>query len=124
VEWLARLGYNLSALGRRCQLNHAKLRCAVAASAVERYRLAHGDWPRDLGSLVPAFLKEIPNDPYDGQPLRSRRLADGVVLYSPGPDGTDNQGNLDRSAKPPEGTDIGFRLWDAARRRQPAGCGP
>jgi hypothetical protein len=124
VEWLAGLGYNFSALGRRCQLNQARLRCAVAALAVERYRLAHDDWPRDLASLVPAFLKEVPNDPYDGRPLRYRRLADGVVLYSPGPDGTDNQGNLDRSAKPLEGTDIGFRLWDAARRRQPAGCGP
>jgi hypothetical protein len=97
------------------------LRCAVAALAVERYRLARGAWPPDLAAVVPAFLKEVPLDPYDGRPLRYRRGADGVVVYSLGPDGADDQGALDRSSKPPDGSDVGFQLWDVEKRRRPAG---
>jgi hypothetical protein len=121
VEWLRQLGAAPPQLGRRCQLNQARLRCAVAALAVERYHLARGGWPSDLAAVVPAFLKEVPNDPYDGRPLRYRRVAGGVVVYCLGPDGADNQGALDRSAKPPDGTDVGFQLWEVEKRRRPAG---
>jgi serine/threonine protein kinase len=104
-------------------LHLAELRCALAALAVERFRLAHGDWPRDLATLGPAFLKEVPIDPYDGQPLRYRRVADGVVVYSLGPDRTDNQGKLDRTPSLADGTDLGFQLWDVAKRRPPPADG-
>jgi hypothetical protein len=65
----------------------------------------------------------VPLDPYDGQPLRCRRLKDGVVAYSVGPDGKDDGGNL-RPEQAEEGAeggglDVGFRLWDVAHRRQP-----
>jgi hypothetical protein len=123
AEWLRKVGFNLSALSPRCQLNQAQLRCALTAVAVERYQLAHGDWPRDLGALVPASLNEVPNDPFDGQPLRYRRTADGVVVYCVGPDRTDNQGNLARNTAAADGTDVGFQLWDVAKRRRPAGAG-
>jgi hypothetical protein len=101
----------------------AEVHGALAAVAVERYRLAHGSWPRDLGALVPAYLKAIPNDPYEGKPLRYRRVAGGVVVYSLGPDRADNKGNLDRTGQPAEGTDVGFQLWDVAKRRQAPGGG-
>jgi len=66
------------------------------------------------------YLRGTPTDPYDGQPLRWRRFDDGLVVYSIGPDGEDNGGKLDRQNPPvTPGTDIGFRLWDAAKRRQP-----
>ena len=65
----------------------------------------------------------VPTDPYDGLPLRYLRTADGVVVYSVGPDRSDNQGNLVRNAKPTDGTDVGFQLWDVAKRRQPPGAG-
>src|SRR5262249_35009261 len=65
----------------------AWLRAAIAAVAAERYRRAHGVWPESLEALAPAYLGEVPADPYDGQPLRYRRLPDGVVIYSVGPDG-------------------------------------
>jgi tRNA A-37 threonylcarbamoyl transferase component Bud32 len=106
-----------------CIRFQANLQSAHVALAVERYRLAHGDWPRDLAALVPAYLKEVLSDPYDGQPLRYRRVADGVVVYSIGPDRTDNQGNLDRTGAGRDGMDIGFQLWDVAKRHQPAGAG-
>jgi ABC-type transport system involved in multi-copper enzyme maturation permease subunit len=109
----------------------AELRCAVAILAVERYRLAHGNWPKSLDDLAPAFLREVPADPFDGKPLRYRRLPDGVVIYAVGFDGTDDGGKLDRGASrlpgfprtavPRTGIDVGVRLWDASRRRRSPG---
>jgi hypothetical protein len=94
----------------------AELRCAAAALAAERYRLAEGHWPEGLGALVPHYLAAVPADPFDGQPLRLRSRADGLVVYSVGPDGKDDDGNLDRKGTGAAGTDVGFRLWDADRR--------
>jgi hypothetical protein len=105
--------------------NHALMRGAIVMTALERYRRAHQRWPDNLEALVPAFLPRIPKDPYDGQPLRYRRVADDVVIYSVGPDGQDDGGTQltkTRISSPgplPRGTDVGFRLWDPERRRQP-----
>jgi hypothetical protein len=112
-----------SRLTDSCLRVQAVLDSALAAVAVERYRRAHGDWPAGLRSLVPAYLKEVPKDPYDGAPLRYRRVADGVVVYSVGPDRADNQGALVRGVKPADDTDISFQLWDVTRRGQPPGAG-
>lgn len=98
---------------------NALVRSAVVALATERYRLKHGRWPDTLDMLVPAFLPEVPIDPYDGRPLRYLRLPEGVVIYSVGPDLTDNGGNLDRQNRTRAGTDVGVQLWDVRRRRQP-----
>jgi hypothetical protein len=61
----------------------------------------------------------VPTDLYDGQPLRLRRLDDGLVIYSVGPDGKDDGGKLDRQNPVGPGMDLGFQLWDVAKRRQP-----
>jgi hypothetical protein len=103
---------------RPFQTNLALLRCSQAAVAAERFRLAHGHWPHSLSSLVPEFLQEEPTDPFDGQPLRFRRCDHGVLIYSVGPDGKDDGGNLDRQ-NTQSGNDVGFQLWDVAARRQP-----
>jgi hypothetical protein len=103
-----------------CQRSRAQLRCAAAATAAERYRLAQNRWPDSPDALVSAgYLSAVPTDPYDGKPLRWRRLDDGVVIYSIGPDGEDNGGKLDRNNPTAAGTDLGFRLWDVSRHRQP-----
>ena len=65
------------------------------------------------------YVREALSDPYDGQPLRWLRLDDGVEVYSIGPDGEDNGGKMDRQHPLTPGTDLGFRLWDVAKRRQP-----
>jgi hypothetical protein len=101
--------------------SQAQLRCAVAALAVERYRLAHqGHWPGGLAALVPRYLGQVPTDPYDGTPLRFRRTGDGVVIYSPGPDGKNKDGWINPDKPGNAGTDTAFRLWEVAKRRQPA----
>jgi hypothetical protein len=97
----------------------ALLRSEIAALAAERYRRLHGEWPQSLVQLTPDLLAAVPDDPFTGGPLLYRRLPDGVVIYSVGQDGEDNLGNIDWDKPNLPGTDIGFRLWDVAKRRQP-----
>jgi len=66
---------------------------AVTAIALKRFQIAGGSHPAALDELVPKFLAKTPIDPFDGQPLRYRRNADGTfLLYSVGSDGQDNGG--------------------------------
>jgi hypothetical protein len=118
LPWLARAFASPAKAVAAYHRDQASLRCAIVMVAVERYRRAHGRWPAALTDLVPAYLARVPIDPYDAAPLRLRPFPEGMVIYSVGPDGQDNGGNLsDRPDK--EGTDLGFRLWDVAKRRQP-----
>ncbi len=73
----------------------ATLRCAQAAMAIERWRLAHGGaLPASLNELAPQYLSAVSEDPMDGKPLKYRTLAPapGYVVYSIGEDGTDDGG--------------------------------
>lgn len=71
----------------------AQKRCALAAAAIERYRLDHnGALPANLAALTPQYLQEIPRDPYDGQPLRFAPRPKGYVVYSVGADREDDDG--------------------------------
>jgi hypothetical protein len=99
---------------------HAVANYLMTALAAERYRLVRGRWPETLDQLVPDFMTAVPTDPYSGGPLRYRRLADGVIIYSVGRDETDDAGRLARDQGwDTRKTDIGFRLWDVPHRRQP-----
>jgi hypothetical protein len=97
----------------------AETRCLIAALTAERYRLKTGKWPEFLAALTPTYLPAVPLDPYDGQPLRLKRMPDGIVIYSIGPDRLDGGGDL-RRAENANGKDEGFRLWDVKDRRKPA----
>jgi hypothetical protein len=97
----------------------AILLTAVAGLAAERFRLANGRWPRDLAELTPAYLDAVPLDPFDGQPLRFKKSDGTLVIYSVGIDAVDDGGQLDEKPFQP-GSDIGFRLFDPEKRRQPA----
>jgi hypothetical protein len=98
----------------------ARLRCALVALAAERYRRAKGEWPVKLADLEARELDQVPLDPYDGQPLRYRRLADGVAIYSLGPDGEDHDGAVGAKSPSPGSANYGFRLWDVERRTRTA----
>jgi hypothetical protein len=106
-------------VGEACRRTTAQVHCMIVLLAAERYRLAHGRWPESLEALVPEFLPKVPTDPYDRKALRLRRLADGLVVYSVGPDGKDDGGHLNRQNLLAPGSDLGFRLWDVDQRRQP-----
>jgi hypothetical protein len=106
-------------VGEAWRRDQAYLRCAVVAVAAERYRHDHKQWPKTLDALVPSYLQAVPNDPYDGQPLRYKLLEDGVVIYSVGPDKQDDGGARNRRNPLAKGTDYPFRLWNVDRRRLP-----
>ena len=66
---------------------------AVIACALERFRLANGQYPDVLAKLVPAYIKEIPLDVVNGEATHYRLNSDGTfLLYSDGWDGTDHGG--------------------------------
>ncbi len=78
--------------------NEAQIACAL-----ERYRLAHGEYPETLDALVPQFIEKLPHDIIGGQPsqgsgpasqpLHYRRTPDGkFLIYSVGWNGTDDGG--------------------------------
>jgi hypothetical protein len=110
---------HMSERGEYSRRTHAYIRCTTVALAVERYRHTHKKWPDSLDKLCPQFLAAVPLDPFDGKSLRYRRVEDGVIIYSISSDGIDDNGNLDREHPNQAGVDIGVRLWDVAKRRQP-----
>ena len=68
---------------------------ARVAIALERYRLAHGEYPESLDALSPQFIDKLPHDIINGQPLHYRRTSDGqFVLYSVGWNETDDGGEV------------------------------
>tara|TARA_Y100000588_G_scaffold293829_1_gene313608 strand:+ start:1121 stop:3244 length:2124 start_codon:yes stop_codon:yes gene_type:complete len=60
--------------------------------AIRQYELENGQYPDTLEILVGNFLSTIPSDIKVEQPLRYRKLEEGVLLYSVGPSGKDNGG--------------------------------
>lgn len=74
------------------------------ACALERYRLASGNYPETLDALVPRFMDKIPTDLFGGQPLRYKRTDnDSFILYSLGWNETDDAGSPGVLAEPKKG---------------------
>ncbi len=66
----------------------ARLRSARIAIAIERFRVSHDhQLPQTVAELTPFGSSEVPIDPFDGQPLRYKKLAPGYVVYSIGEKG-------------------------------------
>jgi hypothetical protein len=66
---------------------------AAIACALERYRLANGQYPEKLDLLVPGFISSLPHDIISGGPYKYHRTPDGqFVLYSVGWNETDDGG--------------------------------
>jgi len=90
----------------------AYVRATRAALAIERSRLSHDDHqPESLSVLTPDFLPTIAIDPFDGKPLRYKKLPKGYVVYSIGSDFKDNQGKRgDVFGNEPDNYDIVFSV--------------
>jgi len=88
---------------------------ALAAIALKRCQLRHGNLPSSLESLVPEFLPAAPYDPMSGKALCYRLKPDGsFMLYSVGEDGKDDGGD----ATPASGKASG--LWESPDAVWPA----
>ncbi len=79
----------------KCARGQACVDLARVACALERYRLANGQFPETLDALAPKFLAKLPHDVINGQPLNYRRTDQGqFVLYSVGLNETDDGGTV------------------------------
>jgi hypothetical protein len=91
---------------------------ARIAIALERYRMAHGEYPEALDALAPQFIAQVPLDVIGGQPLKYRRTGGGqFALYSVGWNGTDDGGVPVISKGADAGLDLsaGDWVWQAAK---------
>ena len=96
----------LPALGnaaKKYAVGQNSVNLARVAIALERYRLAHGEYPESLDVLSPQFIAKLPHDIINGQPLHYRRdppspgsgAASGqFVFYSVGWNETDDGGEV------------------------------
>jgi hypothetical protein len=87
--------------------NQALVNEAIIACGLERFRLARGSYPQTIEELSPDFVRQLPHDVVNGQPLKYDRTADGgYLLYSIGWNEKDDGGE---SAKTLEEGDW---VWD------------
>lgn len=85
------LAFPLGAFKRASKL-HAYQRIAIVAVALRLYRCEFGLYPDNLRALVPKYLPSVLLDPYDGKPLRYRKLGKGFKVWVVGQDGKDDGG--------------------------------
>lgn len=84
---------SLSAAAKASVKADAQHRLTIVALAMQRYRLAHGEFPKDLGALVPEYLVGVPADPFTGRPLKMAAPGGGLVVYCVGKDLKDDGGD-------------------------------
>ncbi len=60
----------------------ASLDEAAVACALERFRLAHGNFPEKLNELMPQYIAQLPHDLLTGGPLHYQRTNDGNFILS------------------------------------------
>jgi hypothetical protein len=100
---------------KACQVtahNQTLVNEAQIACALERYHLAHGEYPETLEALAPQFMEIIPHDIIGGQPLHYRRTDDGkFLLYSVGWNETDDGGEKHQYHNVGRGVDYSQGDW-------------
>jgi hypothetical protein len=107
--------------------NQTLVNQAFVACGLERYRLAHGEYPETLDALVPQFVEKLPRDIIGGQPRHYRRTdppsprgsgaASGkFVLYSVGWNETDDGGKPGRTKNGSLDYIRGDWVWETAGR--------
>jgi hypothetical protein len=102
----------LGAAMKRFAYAQESIDLARVAIALERYRLAHGEFPESLDALAPQFMEKIPHDIIGGKPLHYRRTDDGqFVLYSVGWNETDDGGVVVFEGKKTDRVDISQGDW-------------
>jgi hypothetical protein len=89
----------------------AIMRVTETALAIERFRRSNSNsLPENLAELVPAYLAAVPQDPFDGKPLRFKKRDQGYVVYSVGSDLQDDGGAERDPKKMGARSDITFIL--------------
>jgi hypothetical protein len=74
---------------------NAQLELDRIAAALAVYRAEHDAYPEKLHDLVPSVLEKLPVDLFHGRPHIYRRIHDGYLLYTLGPNDQDDGGSHD-----------------------------
>jgi hypothetical protein len=100
------------AAGRKFAQAQTSADLARVAVALERYRLAQGEFPESLDALAPLLIAIVPHDVINGEPLHYRRTDDGqFVLYSVGLNEKDDGGVVSFRQNGSVDTDKGDWVW-------------
>jgi len=70
----------------------ARRDAARVGLALELYRAEKGEYPDSLDALAPEYLSEVPPDEFTGKPLQYVMNRDGFIVYSVGPNLSDDGG--------------------------------
>jgi hypothetical protein len=96
----------------------AKLGASVLLVAAERQRRRTGAWPDSIAAIDPSILPQAPLDPFAGGAYRYAVEADGLVVWSIGPNGRDDGGEDDKKTWRRGGPDdSSARAWEPKLRR-------
>lgn len=76
---------------------HQRFDLARLALALSAYHSEKSAYPNKLADLVPAYLKSTPQDIFTSAPLKFSSTRDSYLLYSLGPNQTDEKGVPDKS---------------------------
>lgn len=96
-----------SRVPQKVAFEQSEVDMAVLACALERYRLARGQYPEELNALIPRFVAVLPHDIINGQPLQYRRTDDGrFIIYSIGWNEKDDGGVVATTKDKPPRQDV------------------
>jgi hypothetical protein len=93
------------------------LTCATAI-ACERFRLMRGRWPTSLDELPKELLAAVPEDPFNGKPIKLVKLPDGIAIVTVGMKQETQHGEKPWQG-PLGGDEYGWRLFDPDQRGLP-----
>ena len=80
----------------------------LVAFSLAGYHRDHGRYPDQLEALAPKYLAKVPGDRFSGKSLVYRPEQKGYLLYSVGPNGTDDDGRGPDDTPP--GDDLSVRV--------------
>ncbi|MDH5508792.1 MAG: hypothetical protein OEZ32_00380 [Nitrospinota bacterium] len=98
---------------KRNFVTEARYYLAKTALAAQIYHARAERYPASLDDLAPDYITSVPIDPFDGKPLKMVSVEDGILIYSVGPDYTDNGGKTEKEKSLldiKDGEDIVFPL--------------
>jgi type II secretory pathway pseudopilin PulG len=97
---------------QKAALAQSEADLAMVACALERYRLAQGQYPGELNALIPRFAAALPHDIINGQPLKYSRTDNGrFILYSVGWNEKDDGGVVAATRDNPQRQDTQQGDW-------------
>jgi hypothetical protein len=85
-----------------------RMRNLELAFALEMWRVENNSYPDSLEKLVPKQIADVPNDLFNGKPLKYERTTEGYRFYSVGQNGQDDEGRSFDDH--PKGDDLVIRM--------------